>query len=659
MTKPRPLFLLASALFCFVTARAEVVINTAFPGGNVLVKNKTANAVEIAPDLRGGKPWFYWYFEAQASEPGRVTFGFAKAGVIGVRGPAISHDDGKTWQWMGAERVVAAPVRQAQDLRPPEETFAYDFTKAGERVRFSVGIPYVQSNLDAFLATQAGNPHLTKSVLTKSLKGRAVEFLQIGRPGAGKRGMLLTARHHACEALASYVMEGFLREALSESPAARRFRETYVLYVVPFVDKDGVEEGDQGKNREPHDHNRDYGDAPIFPEVKAIQEFAERTPLQIALDLHCPALKGDIHEAFHFLGLGVPHVKANLDEWIAWIAEERPPLVMSPIDFLVDAAKPNAVNRAINSHYFATRDGVLMAATLESPYTQPKVPLDAEMARAYGAGLLKALNRTTFISAERGSVRASSHAEFEAWRKTFWQTYRSNKTEEAAALAREQIDDPKAAPIYRVEANGLMALMRLEQGRYFEARAHADAVLRDPDAMTSQLTAAHAVLVRALAADRKTAPVEFDAGIAQALATPYLSLAQQAVLFSTALEFYQSRQEFEKAIDYGRRLFPMSADFEKGRTLNRIAALHDLAKQPAAALAARQEAVALLRKLLSSVPQRSIFGARATLDLFEAVMAIPTSTREEKQTAADLVLNHEVVAPQYKERVRKAMAAQR
>jgi hypothetical protein len=129
------------------------------------------------------------------------------------------------------------------------------------------------------------------------------------------------------------------------------------------------------------------------------------------------------------------------------------------------------------------------------------------------------------------------------------------------------------------------------------------------------------------------------------------------VLFLTALDFHQARQEFEKAIGYGRRLFPVAAEYEKGKTLNRIAALHELSKQPEAALAARREAVALLRKQLSPVPQRSIFGAMATLDLFEAVMAIPTSTPDEKQAAADLVLNHDVVAAQYKEKVRKAMAA--
>lgn len=656
MTKLRWLLPLVCLVATF--ARAEVTINTAFPGGNVLVKNKGVDVVEIAPDLRGGKPWFYWYFEAQSSQPGRVMFVFAKPGAIGVRGPAMSVDDGKTWQWLGAERVVAMPAPGADAKTPPAETWTHEFTKAGERVRFSVGIPYVQSNLDAFLAGYAAHPHLKKSVLTKSLKGRDVEFLQIGEPGKGKLGMLLTARHHACEALASYVMEGFLHEAISESEAARRFRETHVLYVVPFVDKDGVEEGDQGKNREPHDHNRDYGDAPMYPEVKAIQELAGRTPLQITLDLHCPALKGDIHEAFHFLGLGVPHVKANLDEWIAWIAEERPSMAMAPIDYLVDAAKPNAVNRAINSHYFATREGTLMSATLESPYTQPKTPLDADMARAYGAGLLKALNRMSYLGAAPNAVRASSHADFEAWRKSFLQIYRQ-KREEAEAIARQHLDDAKIEPVYRVEAHNLMALMRFEQKRYPEALVHVNAALRDPEAMTSQLSAALMLKVRTLAADGKTTPAEFDAGLAQAWTLPYSSLAQQAAVFSTALDFYQGRQEYDKAVEYGRRLFPVAPSYEQGKTLNRIAAVYDLANKPAQALATRQESVALLRKLLSPVPQRSIFGAMATLDLFDAVMGIPASTAEEKQAAADLVLNHEVVAAQYKERVRKAMAGLR
>ena len=93
--------------------------------------------------------------------------------------------------------------------------------------------------------------------MTKTRSGREVDLLQINHPAEGLAPMLLTARNHACETMASYVLEGFVQEALSDSWAGSEFRKRYVLYCVPLIDKDGVEAGDQGKGRRPHDHNRD------------------------------------------------------------------------------------------------------------------------------------------------------------------------------------------------------------------------------------------------------------------------------------------------------------------------------------------------------------------------------------------------------------------
>ena len=58
---------------------------------------------------------------------------------------------------------------------------------------------------------------------------------------------------------------------------------------VPFVDFDGVVDGDQGKARSPYDHNRDYDiEAPaIYPETAAIRKFAENGVLY-AFDFHSP-----------------------------------------------------------------------------------------------------------------------------------------------------------------------------------------------------------------------------------------------------------------------------------------------------------------------------------------------------------------------------------
>ncbi|NNE93420.1 MAG: hypothetical protein HKN23_17380, partial [Verrucomicrobiales bacterium] len=183
-----------------------VEFNTDFPGGNLLVQANEGKSPVVAPDLRGGRDWFYWYFEAKASKPGRVTFVFPekvagfKNGAIGNQGPAVSTDGGKTWAWAGRENVR-------------ENAFFHDFSKAGETIRYAVTIPYTESNLSEFLEKQAGNSHLQTGVLTQSNEGRDVELLEIGQRRDGRRPVIVTARHHAVETMASYVLEGFLAEA--------------------------------------------------------------------------------------------------------------------------------------------------------------------------------------------------------------------------------------------------------------------------------------------------------------------------------------------------------------------------------------------------------------------------------------------------------------
>ena len=79
--------------------------------------------------------------------------------------------------------------------------------------------------------------------------------------------MILTSRHHACESTGSYVLEGVL-DGLLQHPM-----ENLQVICVPFVDYDGVVDGDQGKYRLPRDHECDYGRdvPPIYPETAAIR----------------------------------------------------------------------------------------------------------------------------------------------------------------------------------------------------------------------------------------------------------------------------------------------------------------------------------------------------------------------------------------------------
>ncbi len=653
--------LISTILFVILPAQVlgdetKVAIRADFPGGNVKVVKNEGSVIEIAPDLRGGPAWFYWYFEAEASQAGKVEFAFANPPMIGVRGPAVSHDGGKSWKWLGAEHVTYAPPPGKDKTTLRQDRFTFTFTEAKQKVRFAVAIPYLQRDLDVFLAKHAANPHLKRSVLAETRFGRReVDLIQIGKPGKGVRTVLLTARHHACETMASYVLEGILQEAMSKSLAGVAFRQKYVIYAVPLVDADGVHAGDQGKNRLPRDYNRDYGNDAIYPEIKAIQELAELRKVQFALDLHCPYLVGDIHEAFHFLGLAVPHIKDNVSELSNWLNEERPRVAMTPINLLTDPSKPQAINRTINSHYFATRKNAVFAATLEIPYAQSNTPSDPAMARAYGASILKAWVRTKFVtSAEQLPRGTEGHADLVAFRNQFLKVYRTNP-KDAESLAKPHLEAKDDSAVYRVEANHLMAMMRLQQKRYAESLQFSKAVSRDANATANQQSSALLIGFQAVCGDPKSTASEVDSGLADAQRFPHLSAEQQAKILDAVSEYYFTRKEYEKSLGHAKQQFTVVARHEKGRQLNRIATLHELLKRPEDAVASRKEAVKILSAQLSPVPPRSIFGAMMTNDLFEALCGIPTATLEEKKAAAAMVFNHEIAPTALKDKVRKAL----
>ncbi|NBY01683.1 MAG: hypothetical protein EBQ87_06835 [Planctomycetes bacterium] len=158
-------FIIAPVIILFASMQvhgAEVEIGTSFPGGNVVVEKIEGNTIHLAPDLRGGQPWFHWCFDARVAKPAKIIFDLGKPQKIGVRGPAVSIDEGKSWRYLGIENV---------EMTPQAERFTYEFTKENQRVRFAVAIPYLQHDLDAFIKKNATNPLLVKSELTKTRGG--------------------------------------------------------------------------------------------------------------------------------------------------------------------------------------------------------------------------------------------------------------------------------------------------------------------------------------------------------------------------------------------------------------------------------------------------------------------------------------------------------
>ena len=97
--------------------------------------------------------------------------------------------------------------------------------------------------------------------------------------------------------MASYVLEGLMESVLADDATGKWFREHAAILVVQFVDKDGVEAGDQGKNRKPYDHNRDYEGESIYATVAAIKKLLPEWSggrVDMAFDLHCPYIQDSL-----------------------------------------------------------------------------------------------------------------------------------------------------------------------------------------------------------------------------------------------------------------------------------------------------------------------------------------------------------------------------
>ena len=268
---------------------AGFTVDKNVPAGNIALDKIDGNTVCVHQELRDtSTPWFYWAFRVKGAQGRKLDFRFTQSVAVGTRGPCISLDKGKTWSY-------------AAEKGATRNTFSYTFPPDAEEVWFYQTIPYMQTDWETFVKRHEADRGkvFETGVLCVSRKGRNVEKAVFGNlSGKPKHRIFLSARRHCGETMASYVLEGILESVFAKDDLGAWFRENVEIMVVPFMDKDGCEDGDQGKNRKPHDHNRDYTEF-IYPETRGIRDWiAERAgnKLDIFFDFHCPWLYGNFNE---------------------------------------------------------------------------------------------------------------------------------------------------------------------------------------------------------------------------------------------------------------------------------------------------------------------------------------------------------------------------
>lgn len=288
----------------------------------------------------------------------------------------MSRDD-FLYEWLGAESKLDA------------QTFRMAFKESDDKVYFRLSFPYQLHHFERWAHTHAAHPRFKLQTLCDSEKNRNIPLAWIGDPQDPKL-IVLAARHHACESVASYVLEGVADELIRQNAALHSLGIKVLL--VPFINLDGVEDGDQGKSRIPHDHNRDYIDAPIYQSIRALTTLLEGLEPLALVDFHCPWIFGGTND-YPSLVKANPEIYTELERF----GEILKRLSHGEIiyDGLHDVRAGEdwlpASPTQSTATAFALRLGAKLALTLEFPYFGAEVTITQNNALAFGRQFGQAL----------------------------------------------------------------------------------------------------------------------------------------------------------------------------------------------------------------------------------------------------------------------------
>ena len=364
----------------------QIRIDTKLPAGNIIVEKMLGDTVYVKPDLRDTEgDWFYWAMRVRGAQGKTLTFKFPHA-CVGVRGAVVSKDHGKTFFFAGNENRYWY-------------SFTFTFGPKDRDVFFYECHPYLLTDWKRFAKSLDKN-YFREDVLCLSKEGKKVPFATIASQDVDyKHRVVISARHHCSETIASFVMEGIAKGFMANDDTGRWLRDNVELSLVPFIDYDGAQRGDQGKNRKPHDHNRDYTEF-LYPETKALTElWTEKCPERI-LDLHCPWIYGELNNEHVYSPLGDPAITPDAkaeDRFFHLVEAEA-----KGLPYKVSGNIPFGTNWNTNQNYAQglsslqwarlNAPGAKVCCCFEIPFANASgTEVNPESAREFGEGLAAAI----------------------------------------------------------------------------------------------------------------------------------------------------------------------------------------------------------------------------------------------------------------------------
>jgi cytosolic carboxypeptidase protein 6 len=167
-------------------------------------------------------------------------------------------------------------------------------------------------------------PHVSRTSIGMSPRGRPLHMLQFG-DDAASRHVLIISRQHPPEVTGTIALVAFVAELAGDSPLAREYRRHFRTHVVPVVNPDGVDLGHWRHNTGGVDLNRDWIDF-LQPETRMVRDAFLRVTSQpgaavwFAADFHSTQ-----RDVFYTLDRAfATEPPGVIDRWLEYIAAQLP-----------------------------------------------------------------------------------------------------------------------------------------------------------------------------------------------------------------------------------------------------------------------------------------------------------------------------------------------
>jgi len=248
----------------------SIRVRTDFEGSNLASWTISAdNRIDVSIRYDTNAEEYRWYsFVVDGGSGKDLVFRITNAGKSNAapawayNRPVVSTDGGEKWS-----RIV--------DTSFDGQVYSFDYTPPVNSVWIAYNPVYNFSRWLSLVAELEDHPSVdTLYVLARTREGNPLQLVKITDTSVDdsqKSAIWVVARQHPAEVGGSYMAEGLLRWAIGESAQAQAFRRKSILYMIPFMNPDGVLHGNYRLNEAGLNLNRvwDASDPVLSPTVAA------------------------------------------------------------------------------------------------------------------------------------------------------------------------------------------------------------------------------------------------------------------------------------------------------------------------------------------------------------------------------------------------------